>query len=177
MKVKTATSKLKKNNLPITKVKDSLLKEIQSHQVVVIIAATGSGKTTQVPQFLIESGSHRIAVTQPRRIAAISIATRVAQEMHSPLGKTVGFAVRFQDKTTKDTRIKYMTDGLLLRELLTDPLLTRYSVIILDEAHERTLRTDILMGAIKRILKQRPDLKVIVMSATLNAKQFADYFG
>lgn len=137
------------------------------------------GKTTQIPQFLHAAGyskKGRIAITQPRRVAAISIAKRVSQEMNTLLGQLVGYTIRFEDQTSKKTRIKYLTDGMLLRELLSDPLLSSYTCIILDEAHERTLRTDILFGMIKSIMKRRAELKVIVMSATLNAKKFSSYF-
>jgi HrpA-like RNA helicase len=152
---------------------------IRKNQVLILIGETGSGKTTQIPQILNECEefrTERIAITQPRRVAAISIAQRVSQEMGCNLGATVGYTIRFDNKSTPNTKIKFMTDGMLLRELLSDSLLSKYRVIILDEAHERTLRTDILFGAIKGILKERKDLKVIVMSATLNADAFSLYF-
>ena len=141
---------------------------------------TGSGKTTQIPQFLLEAGYANkglIAITQPRRVAAISIATRVSHELSSKLGSTVGYSIRFDDCTTPETKIKYMTDGMLMREFLNDMYLTKYSCIILDECHERTLRTDILLGLVKRVLKKRKnDLKVILMSATLDADRFSIFF-
>ncbi|KAJ3069040.1 putative ATP-dependent RNA helicase dhr2, partial [Rhizoclosmatium hyalinum] len=133
----------------------------------------------ELPQFLYEAGFAKkgmIAITQPRRVAASSIARRVAQEVGVQLGNEVGYSVRFDDKTSHNTKIKYMTDGMLLRELLGDKLLSKYSVIILDEAHERTLRTDVLFGMVKGIQKVRQDLKIIVMSATLDAERFASYF-
>jgi HrpA-like RNA helicase len=127
-----------------------------------------------------------IAITQPRRVAATSIAKRVAEEVGCALGSTVGYAVRFDDTTSPETKLRYMTDGMLLRELLSDPMLEKYSVIILDEAHERTLRTDILLGMVKRIQRERREkstqdksvrpLKIIVMSATLDAERFSEYF-
>lgn len=159
--------------------KEEILKTVASSQTLILTGETGSGKTTQIPQFLYQAGYGQkgmIGVTQPRRVAAISIAQRVANEMKTPLGQKVGYAIRFEDVSSPQTRVKYMTDGMLLRELLSDPLLKKYSVIILDEAHERTLRTDILFGAIKGILPQRPELRVIVMSATLNAKSFSKFF-
>nr|KAJ3423304.1 hypothetical protein HK105_006105 [Polyrhizophydium stewartii] len=168
-----------RRQLPVFKARDTILAEIAQFQAVVIVGETGSGKTTQLPQFLHDAGYTRrgmIAITQPRRVAAISIATRVSQEMQTKLGGTVGYSIRFEDVTSAETKIKYMTDGMLLRELLSDADLSRYSVIILDEAHERTLRTDVLFGAVKQIQKRRPELKIVVMSATLNAKAFSAYF-
>ncbi|KAJ3324624.1 putative ATP-dependent RNA helicase dhx33 [Boothiomyces sp. JEL0866] len=162
--------------LPIYKSKDMILDHIKNNQTTILVGETGSGKTTQIPQFLYGITKKCIAITQPRRVAAISIAKRVAEEMDCKLGTTVGFTIRFQDQTSPNTRIKYMTDGMLLRELLNDSQLTRYSIIILDEAHERTLRTDILFGAIKAIMKKRKDLKLVVMSATMNAEAFSNYF-
>ena len=117
-----------------------------------------------------------VCCTQPRRVAALNVAKRVADEMDVEFGEEVGYAVRFEDLTTESTRLKFMTDGLLLREAIGDPLLSRYSIIILDEAHERTLATDILMGLLKDILPKRPDLRLVVMSATLDAGRFQRYF-
>lgn len=136
---------------------------------------TGSGKTTQVPQFLLEcclEDGKSIACTQPRRVAAMSVAARVAKEMDVVLGDEVGYTIRFEDKSSHNTRLKYLTDGMLLRESMIDPTLSKYGIIVLDEAHERTLSTDILFGLIKEVLKKRKDLKVVVMSATLNAERF-----
>ncbi|KAF8582410.1 P-loop containing nucleoside triphosphate hydrolase protein [Ramaria rubella] len=150
-----------------------------------MVGETGSGKTTQylIPQFaaysdLPHTKGKMIACTQPRRVAAMSVAKRVADEMDVALGKQVGYSIRFEDMTEHGTTfLKYMTDGMLLREAMNDSLLERYSTIILDEAHERTLATDILMGLLKKVAKQRPDLKIIVMSATLDALKFQKYFG
>lgn len=117
-----------------------------------------------------------IACTQPRRVAAMSVAQRVADEMDVKLGQEVGYSIRFEDNTSPNTFLKYMTDGMLLREAMSDPLLTRYSAVILDEAHERTLNTDILMGLLKEVCRKRKDLQVVVMSATLDAGKFQKYF-
>jgi pre-mRNA-splicing factor ATP-dependent RNA helicase DHX15/PRP43 len=152
---------------------------VNEHQVLVLQGDTGSGKTTQVPQFLLESGiagGKAIACTQPRRVAAMSVADRVAKEMDVYLGDEVGYTIRFEDKSSHKTRLKYLTDGMLLRESMIDPLLNKYGIIILDEAHERTLSTDILFGLLKEVLPKRKDLKIVVMSATLNAERFQDYF-
>ncbi|KAJ3354224.1 putative ATP-dependent RNA helicase dhx33 [Kappamyces sp. JEL0680] len=163
--------------LPIYQSKDVIIKSVQQHQTIVLVGETGSGKTTQIPQLLhkVYRGK-RIVITQPRRVAAISIAKRVANEMECKLGDTVGYQIRFDDTSSSETMIKFVTDGILLRELLNDPKLSKYGVIILDEAHERTLRTDILFGAIKGILEKRKDLKLMIMSATLNAGAFSRYF-
>lgn len=149
--------------------------------MVIIVGETGSGKTTQIPQYLDELGwtndGKCIACTQPRRVAASTIAARVAEEMGCTLGEDVGYTIRFEDVSNPETtRIKYMTDGMLLREILSDPLLTRYSVIIVDEAHERSVYSDILLGMIKKIMNQRKDLRVIVSSATVDALEFKEYF-
>lgn len=166
--------------LPAFAVREDLLRVIRENQVTIVIGETGSGKTTQLTQFLYEDGFGKtgmIGCTQPRRVAAMSVAKRVAEEMEVPLGSTVGYAIRFEDYTSEETRIKYLTDGILLRESLNEPDLDRYSCIIMDEAHERALNTDILMGLIKKILQRRRDLKLIVTSATMNAKRFSDFFG
>ncbi|KAG8909357.1 DEAH-box ATP-dependent RNA helicase prp43 [Tulasnella sp. 408] len=153
------------------------------NQIIVMIGETGSGKTTQIPQFCVYSDlphtkGKMIACTQPRRVAAMSVAQRVAAEMDVELGKQVGYTIRFEDMTEAGTTfLKYMTDGMLLREAMNDPTLSRYSTVILDEAHERTLATDILMGLLKDIARNRSDLKIIVMSATLDALKFQKYFG
>ncbi|KAL2916218.1 DEAH-box ATP-dependent RNA helicase prp43 [Polyrhizophydium stewartii] len=170
-----------RRNLPVHKQREEFLKLMHKNQVLVLVGETGSGKTTQIPQFLVydeqpQQTGMMIACTQPRRVAAMSVAKRVADEMDVKLGQQVGYSIRFEDCTSQSTLLKYMTDGMLLREAMIDPQLSRYSTIILDEAHERTLATDILMGLIKRICRSRPDLKVVVMSATLDAEKFQKYF-
>lgn len=166
--------------LPIARHRDALLYLVETHQVVIVVGQTGSGKTTQIPQYLHQAGWTRdrttIAVTQPRRVAATTVAARVAEEMRCQLGQEVGYSIRFEDVTSEATRIKFMTDGLLLREALVDPLLTRYSVIMVDEAHERSLSSDVLLGLLKKIMKKRPELRIIVSSATLQAEQFLQFF-
>ncbi|MCO5613784.1 hypothetical protein L7F22_068062 [Adiantum nelumboides] len=166
--------------LPAFACRDELMHVIRENQVVIVIGETGSGKTTQVAQFLYEEGYAKhgmIGCTQPRRVAAMSVAKRVSEEMEVELGSTVGYAIRFEDCTSEQTRIKYMTDGVLLRESLNEGDLDRYNAIILDEAHERSLSTDVLMGLLKKILTRRRDLKLIVTSATMNAEKFSSFFG
>lgn len=166
--------------LPAFAVREELLRVIRDNQVIIVVGETGSGKTTQLTQFLYEDGyGHRgmIGCTQPRRVAAMSVAKRVSEEMECKLGSTVGYAIRFEDCTSKETVIKYMTDGVLLRESLNEQDLDRYSCVIMDEAHERALNTDVLMGLFKKILQRRRDLKLIVTSATMNSKRFSDFFG
>ncbi|KAH8852026.1 putative pre-mRNA-splicing factor ATP-dependent RNA helicase mog-4 [Schistosoma japonicum] len=169
-----------KRSLPIYKFRDALLQAIADHQVLIIEGETGSGKTTQIPQYLYEAGycnnGKRIGCTQPRRVAAMSVAARVSQEMSVRLGSEVGYSIRFEDCTSERTIIKYMTDGMLLREFLTEPDLGSYSVMIIDEAHERTLHTDILFGLVKDVARFRPDLKLLISSATLDAEKFASFF-
>ncbi|KAJ7283259.1 P-loop containing nucleoside triphosphate hydrolase protein [Mycena rebaudengoi] len=168
-----------RKSLPIYKLRDPLLKAIGEHQVLIVIGDTGSGKTTQMVQYLAESGyadRGRIGCTQPRRVAAMSVAKRVSEEVGCRLGQEVGYTIRFEDCTSPETRIKYMTDGMLQRECLIDPLCSSYSVIMLDEAHERTIATDVLFGLLKKTVKRRPDLKLIVTSATLDAEKFSKYF-
>ncbi|KAI9502287.1 ATP-dependent RNA helicase DHX8 [Coemansia spiralis] len=244
--------KQQRQDLPIFSARNAIIREVRKHNSLIIVGETGSGKTTQIPQYLLESGftiygQTAIAITQPRRVAATSIAKRVSEEVGTPLGARVGYTIRFEDCSSDKTQLKFCTDGLLLREILSDPLLRRYSVVILDEAHERTLRTDILLGMLKGIQKERAriaqlnrdsaaqngqsfdgwhahkgseklhrdhrssgshvvfgespdpeqkestvftviddahgdvtgiqDLKVIVMSATLDAERFSEYFG
>ncbi|KAE9409121.1 P-loop containing nucleoside triphosphate hydrolase protein [Gymnopus androsaceus JB14] len=168
-----------RRRLPIFKLRDPLLKAIEEHQVLIVVGDTGSGKTTQMVQYLAEAGyadRGRIGCTQPRRVAAMSVAKRVSEEVGSRLGQEVGYTIRFEDCTSPETRIKYMTDGMLQRECLIDPLCNQYSVIMLDEAHERTIATDVLFGLMKKAVKRRPDLKLIVTSATLDAEKFSKYF-
>ncbi|XP_068034540.1 LOW QUALITY PROTEIN: pre-mRNA-splicing factor ATP-dependent RNA helicase DHX16-like [Anomalospiza imberbis] len=166
--------------LPIFPFRDELVAAVAQHQVLVIEGETGSGKTTQIPQYLHEEGYTRggmkIGVTQPRRVAAMSVAARVAVEMGTKLGNEVGYSIRFEDCTSERTVLKYMTDGMLLREFLTEPDLASYSVIMVDEAHERTLHTDVLFGLIKDIARFRPQLKVLVASATLDTERFSAFF-
>ncbi|XP_059590212.1 pre-mRNA-splicing factor ATP-dependent RNA helicase DEAH1 isoform X3 [Vitis vinifera] len=165
--------------LPIYPYRDELLKAVDDHQILVIVGETGSGKTTQIPQYLHESGytkRGKVGCTQPRRVAAMSVAARVSQEMGVKLGHEVGYSIRFEDCTSEKTVLKYMTDGMLLREFLGEPDLASYSVVMVDEAHERTLSTDILFGLVKDIARFRPDLKLLISSATLDAEKFSDYF-
>jgi pre-mRNA-splicing factor ATP-dependent RNA helicase DHX15/PRP43 len=168
----------KRKQLPVWEQKDEFLTLFEKNQILILVGETGSGKTTQIPQFCLEflKGKQMIGCTQPRRVAAMSVAKRVADEMDVTLGEQVGYIIRFEDVTSSKTILKYLTDGMLLREAMNDPLLERYGVIILDEAHERTLSTDILFGLIKEVIKQRKDLKLIVMSATLDAGKFQSYF-
>ncbi|XP_014521701.1 probable pre-mRNA-splicing factor ATP-dependent RNA helicase DEAH5 isoform X2 [Vigna radiata var. radiata] len=168
-----------RQSLPIYRLKNELVQAVHDNQVLVVIGETGSGKTTQITQYLAEAGyttQGKIGCTQPRRAAAVSVAKRVAEEFGCRLGEEVGYAIRFEDCTGPDTLIKYMTDGMLLREMLMDETLSRYSVIMLDEAHERTVYTDVLFGLLKLLLKRRPELRLIVTSATLDAEKFSGYF-
>ncbi|XP_047365183.1 ATP-dependent RNA helicase DHX33-like isoform X1 [Vespa velutina] len=174
-----------RKSLPVYRLRKRLLEEIRRYSTLIIIGETGSGKTTQIPQLLLSSGiagvSGRVGVTQPRRVAAVSIARRVAQEQGVETGKLVGYCVRFEDVTSPQTRIKYLTDGMMVREAMTDEILSDYSVVILDEAHERSVQTDVLLGVTKRAqnlrkLKNLPPLKLLVMSATIDADKFAKYF-
>ncbi|KAK6200436.1 P-loop containing nucleoside triphosphate hydrolase protein [Scheffersomyces amazonensis] len=170
-----------RRDLPVHAQRAEFLKIFQSTQIMVFVGETGSGKTTQIPQFVLwDDLPHlrgtQVACTQPRRVAAMSVAARVADELDVELGEEVGYSIRFENKTSNKTILKYMTDGMLLREAMEDHDLKRYSVIILDEAHERTLATDILMGLLKQVSVRRPDLKIIIMSATLDAEKFQNYF-
>ncbi|KAL1305666.1 hypothetical protein AAFC00_007259 [Neodothiora populina] len=177
---RSKTLREQREYLPAFAVREELLRVIRDNQVVVVVGQTGSGKTTQLTQFLYEDGYAKnglIGCTQPRRVAAMSVAKRVAEEMEVKLGGTVGYAIRFEDCTSKETAIKYMTDGVLLRESLVEPDLDKYSCIIMDEAHERALNTDVLMGLIKKVLARRRDLKLIVTSATMNAERFSRFYG
>ncbi|CCH62819.1 hypothetical protein TBLA_0I01610 [Henningerozyma blattae CBS 6284] len=170
-----------RESLPVYNVRSPLLQVIRENQVCVIIGETGSGKTTQLAQYLYEEGfcmsGKQIICTQPRRVAAMSVAKRVAQEMGVELGDKVGYVIRFEDKTSRNTQIKFMTDGILLRESLLDKNLDKYSCVIIDEAHERTLNTDVLLGLFKQLLSRRMDIKIIITSATINADKFSEFFG
>ncbi|GJD06313.1 Pre-mRNA-splicing factor ATP-dependent RNA helicase PRP16 [Galdieria sulphuraria] len=169
-----------RKTLPIYGMKNDILRVVRENQIVVIVGETGSGKTTQLTQYLHEEGYSKrgiIGCTQPRRVAAVSVANRVAEEMQVELGKEVGYAIRFEDFTCEKTVIKYMTDGILLRESLSDPDLEKYSCVIMDEAHERSLNTDVLFGILKQLASRRSDLKIIVTSATLESEKFAEFFG
>eukprot|EP00088_Acartia_fossae_P060368 TRINITY_DN7227_c0_g2_i2.p1 TRINITY_DN7227_c0_g2~~TRINITY_DN7227_c0_g2_i2.p1 ORF type:complete len:1114 (-),score=323.97 TRINITY_DN7227_c0_g2_i2:117-3050(-) len=168
-----------RESLPIFKLKDELIKAINDNQVLIVVGETGSGKTTQMTQYIAEAGftaRGKIGCTQPRRVAAMSVAKRVAEEFGCRLGQEVGYTIRFEDCTTPETVIKYMTDGMLLRESLIDSELGGYSCIMLDEAHERSISTDVLFGILKKAVKIRPELKLIVTSATLDAVKFSEYF-
>ena len=168
-----------RQSLPIFKLKDELVKAVNDNQILIVIGETGSGKTTQMTQYLSEAGfttRGRIGCTQPRRVAAMSVAKRVAEEFGCRLGQEVGYTIRFEDCTGPETVVKYMTDGMLLRECLIDPDLQQYSCIMLDEAHERTISTDVLFGLLKAAVANRKDLKLIVTSATLDAVKFSQVF-
>ena len=174
-------------SLPVSARRQEIETAIRDHQVVIVCGETGSGKTTQLPKIALQMGRGRlhakpgqrgqlIGHTQPRRIAASSVAKRIAEELKTPLGEVVGFKVRFQDRLSKDASVKLMTDGILLAETQTDPDLRAYDTIIIDEAHERSLNIDFLLGYLRQLLPRRPDLKLIVTSATIDADHFADYF-
>uniref|UniRef100_A0A0C9RLQ8 RNA helicase n=1 Tax=Wollemia nobilis TaxID=56998 RepID=A0A0C9RLQ8_9CONI len=177
---KSKTLSEQRQYLPIFSVRDDLLQVVRENQVIVVVGETGSGKTTQLTQYLHEDGYTTygmIGCTQPRRVAAMSVAKRVSEEMETELGDKVGYAIRFEDVTGPNTIIKYMTDGVLLRETLREPELDQYSIIVMDEAHERSLNTDVLFGILKQIVARRRDFKLIVTSATLNAQKFSNFFG
>ncbi|OLY81585.1 Pre-mRNA-splicing factor ATP-dependent RNA helicase-like protein cdc28 [Smittium mucronatum] len=177
---KKSTMKQVRESLPIFKYRQQLLDAVENFQILIIVGETGSGKTTQLPQYLYEAGyckdGKKIGCTQPRRVAAMSVAARVADEMGTKIGHEVGYAIRFEDCTSEKTRIKYMTDGMLLREFMTEPDLAGYSCLMIDEAHERTLHTDILFALVKDIARFRPDLKLLISSATMDAQKFSEYF-
>lgn len=192
----------KRVTLPVFEYRTDFMRLLAQHQCIVLVGETGSGKTTQIPQWCVEysrsSGTKGVACTQPRKVAAMSVAQRVSEEMDVALGlflvfyfnfffafiyllifstgQEVGYSIRFEDCSSAKTILKYMTDGMLLREGMSDPMLDAYQVILLDEAHERTLATDLLMGVLKEVIKQRSDLKLVIMSATLDAGKFQQYF-
>ena len=171
--------KEQRESLPIYRLKRELLNAIADNQVLCVVGETGSGKTTQMTQYMVELGLAKkgiIGCTQPRRVAAVSVAKRVAEEYGCALGEQVGYSIRFDDMTSPETMIKYMTDGMLMREYLADNDLRRYSALMLDEAHERTVHTDVLFGLLKDLCRRRPDFKIIVTSATLDAGKFSEYF-
>ena len=171
---------LQRKILPIYEYKEKIIELLKTNQIILIEGETGSGKTTQIPQFLYENGycnnNKKICITQPRRVAAMSVASRVAYEMGVKCGHEVGYSIRFEENITKTTKIIYMTDGIFLRYLLSDNLLTDFSVIIIDEAHERSIYTDIIFGIIKELVQKRKDLKIIISSATLSTTKFQNYF-
>ncbi|KAF2724222.1 P-loop containing nucleoside triphosphate hydrolase protein [Polychaeton citri CBS 116435] len=177
---KAKTIEEKRKTLPVYQYREQFLSAVADYQVLIIVGETGSGKTTQLPQYLYEGGyckdGKKVGCTQPRRVAAMSVAARVAEEMGVKLGNEVGYAIRFEDATSDKTNLKYMTDGMLLREFLTEPDLAGYSCLMIDEAHERTLHTDILFGLVKDIARGRPDLKLLISSATLDAQKFSEFF-
>lgn len=177
--ISSKSIKEQRESLPVYRLKPELLRAMSENQVLVVIGETGSGKTTQMTQYMHELGITKngmIGCTQPRRVAAVSVAKRVAEEFGCTLGEEVGYTIRFEDVTSKETLIKYMTDGMLLREYLADNDLKRYSALMLDEAHERTIHTDVLFGLLKDLCRRRPDLKLIITSATLDAEKFSTYF-
>ena len=170
-------------SLPVSARRDEIARAIEQHQVVIVCGETGSGKTTQLPKIALGlghgpgAGGHGlIGHTQPRRLAATRVAKRIADELKTPLGDVVGYKIRFQDRLHAGASVKLMTDGILLAETQSDPLLRQYQTLIIDEAHERSLNIDFLLGHVKQILPQRPDLKVIVTSATIDADRFAQHF-
>ncbi|KAL7527338.1 hypothetical protein ACHAXR_001903, partial [Thalassiosira sp. AJA248-18] len=192
---RTKSIRQQREYLPAYSVRESLLQTIRENNIVIVVGETGSGKTTQLTQYLAEVGYTEYGIvgcTQPRRVAAMSVAKRVSEEVaamvkdsgkrplddeRDGLGGTVGYSIRFEDQTNEHTVIKYMTDGVLLRESLRDPDLNKYSAIIMDEAHERSLNTDVLFGVLRKVAARRSDLKLIVTSATLSADVFSNFFG
>jgi HrpA-like RNA helicase len=166
--------------LPVYQQRDRIVEALKSHQVIVVESPTGSGKTTQLPVILHEAGyssGGMIGVTQPRRIAALSVTEFIAKQLGTRVPGLVGYKMRFEDKTDATTKIKIMTDGILLQEMKLDPSLSRYSVIMVDEAHERSLNIDFILGLLKRVMEYRKEFRVIVSSATINAETFSQYFG
>ena len=165
--------------LPVSQRVNEIKEAIQNHQVVILCGETGSGKTTQLPKICLDLGrgiKGLIGHTQPRRLAARSVSSRIASELKSPLGDAVGFKIRFADKVSQQTLVKVMTDGVLLAETQTDPDLKQYDTIIIDEAHERSLNIDFLLGYLKQLTLRRPDLKIIITSATIDVESFSKHF-
>eukprot|EP00397_Hematodinium_sp_SG-2012_P002527 GEMP01002534.1.p1 GENE.GEMP01002534.1~~GEMP01002534.1.p1 ORF type:complete len:1247 (+),score=319.69 GEMP01002534.1:21-3761(+) len=177
---RTNTIQEQRASLPVYHVKQDLMNLLREHSIIIAVGETGSGKTTQMTQYLHEAGytaNGMVGCTQPRRVAAVSVAKRVSEEFGCQLGEEVGYAIRFEDVTTSKTIIKYMTDGVMLRETLVERDLDKYSAVIMDEAHERSLNTDVLFGILKNIVARRRDFKLIVTSATLDSNRFSNYFG
>jgi HrpA-like RNA helicase len=181
------------DELPIAALKEQLVASVMKYSTTIVVGETGSGKSTQLVQYLVDDyltkksiSNNRpkdakakpscIACTQPRRVAAVTIAQRVAFERNVAVGDEVGYSIRFEDKTSSKTRIKFVTDGVLLRECMSNPDLENYDVIILDEAHERSLQTDILIGLLRQLQDRRPSLRLVIMSATLQVELFMEYF-
>ncbi|MFM2119952.1 MAG: ATP-dependent helicase HrpA, partial [Pseudomonadota bacterium] len=171
------------DDLPVSARREEIAQALRQHQVIIVCGETGSGKTTQLPKIALSlgrglgaGGAGLIGHTQPRRIAASSVAKRIADELKTPLGEVVGYKVRFQDRLSAGASVKLMTDGILLAETQTDPLLKAYDTLIIDEAHERSLNIDFLLGYLRQILPRRPDLKIVVTSATIDAERFARHF-
>ncbi|MBP6251392.1 MAG: DEAD/DEAH box helicase, partial [Rubrivivax sp.] len=170
-------------SLPVSARRGEIALAMREHPVLIVCGETGSGKTTQLPKIALEigrgfaaGGRGLIGHTQPRRIAASSVAKRIAEELQTPLGEVVGYKVRFQDRVQRGASVKLMTDGILLAETQGDPLLRAYDTLIIDEAHERSLNIDFLLGYLKQLLLRRPDLKIVVTSATIDADRFANHF-
>ena len=167
-----------RKNLPVWQgeIRNEFLSFVAQNQAVVLVSDTGSGKTTQLPQFLLEAGYTDIVCTQPRRVAAMSVSQRVADELDVRLGSHVGYSIRWDNNTSEETRIRFVTDGMLLNEATRDQLLQKYQVVILDEVHERSIATDVLFGVVQIAMESRPNLKVIVMSATMQTQKMQRYF-
>ncbi|MFW6368278.1 MAG: DEAD/DEAH box helicase, partial [Spirochaetota bacterium] len=166
-------------SLPVYNQRSRILSALVDNQVIVVESPTGSGKTTQIPLILHEAGYTErgiVGVTQPRRIAAVSVCEYIAKQTDTMISELAGYKMRFEDATSPQTRLKIMTDGILLQELKHDEHLSQYTVIMVDEAHERSLNIDFILGLLKRVLKERPDFRVIVSSATIKAETFSDYF-
>lgn len=177
--LKTTQIQSERQKLPIWVYRDHLIDTISNNPITILVGETGSGKTTQLPQYLDEAGftsEGLIAVTQPRRVAAMSVSARVADETETKLGHHVGYSVRFEENTSELTKIKFLTDGMLLREIMKDPELLKYKVVVIDEAHERTIHTDILFALLKDLVKSRPSFRLVIASATLEAEKFSSYF-
>lgn len=166
-------------SLPVYKHRQEIIDALAEHQVLIVESPTGSGKTTQIPLILHHAGYSQkglIGITQPRRIATLSVCDFIASQLNTDVGGFVGYKMRFEEMTSPDTRVKVMTDGTLLQELKHDPLLSAYSVLMVDEAHERSLTIDFILGLLEGLLPQRPDLKVLISSATLHTEVFRSYF-